>query len=202
MEMIHQATAPHPLQEFKEYVAQIREFGRADWYKYSIWIGSLVGLFISVVTFLTFGVSRGVEFPLFVWWVPIGTGIFMLALAIDDIGHRTRYKQELAKGEGYVHQMIGVTAVMSVVGLILCFEHRELMTVPSAGFILLSFFYSGVDEAMHWSRYFRMGVDRIEMWAHFMAITGHVLMIGTWWHWAQTGYPGFGETLKHLANGF
>jgi len=64
--------------------------------------------------------------------------------------------------------------------------------------IFLSLFYSALDEAMHWVRYFKKGIDRVEMWSHFVAITGHVLMIGCWWQWYSAGYPGVAETLGHL----
>src|SRR5690606_28557888 len=132
---------------------------------------------------------HGVEWPGYVWFIPLGTLFFAGALSIDDIGHRTLYKADLLKGEAYIHQMIVATAVPSVMALCLCYEHPETFKMPALGLILLSFFYSVLDEAMHWIRYMTKGIDRVEMWSHFLAILGHVLMIGCWWQWYTSGYP-------------
>ncbi len=185
-------------QEAKAYVRNVRNFNLEDWMRYSSYMTMLFGLFVGVSAFLLTGHLNGVSYPGYVWFIPGGTGLFVVSLAFDEIGHRTLYKEALKSGEGYVHQMIIVTAVTSVMALCLCFQHPGTFTYPAMGLIALSLFYSAVDEALHWQRYLARGVDRVEMWSHFFAITGHVLMILCWWHWAQEGYPGVKETLAVL----
>ncbi len=185
-------------QEAKLYVSNIRKFELEDWIRYGCWMATIFGLFFGVMFFLLTGSLNGVEYPGYVWFIPAGTGLFACALSFDDIGHRTLYKQHLKAGEGHVHQMIIATAVTSVMALCLCFQHRDTFEYPALGLIALSLFYSAVDEALHWHRYLTFGVDRVEMWSHFFAITGHVLMILCWWHWVQEGYPGVKETLAFL----
>lgn len=185
-------------QEISTYAANIRKFKRTDWLRYLLWIGSIFGLLCGTTGIAVYGALTGTVWPAYVWWIPFGTLMFCGALAIDDIGHRTLYKQQLSKGEGYVHQMIAGTAVPSVVCLCLAHQHPDIFRTPALVLILLSFFYSALDEAMHWVRYTQQGLDRVEMWSHFVAITGHALMIGVWWHWLDQGYPGLTETLERL----
>lgn len=185
--------------EISSYASNIRRFKRDDWLRYTMWIGSIFGLLCATTGITFYGAMTGTVWPPYVWWIPIGTFMFCGALALDDIGHRTLYKQQLAKGERYVHQMIAGTAVPSVVCLCLSFQHPDIFKVPALVLILLSFFYSALDEGMHWVRYYQQGLDRVEMWSHFVAITGHALMIGAWWHWLDQGYPGLGETLARLS---
>lgn len=185
-------------QEIWNYVTNIKQFGKSDWIRYVSWIGTISSLFIGVTTFLMIGWLNGVDYPGYVWFIPLGTGMFTLALSIDDIGHRTLYKADLAKGEAHIHQMIVATAVPSVMALCLCYEHPETFRMPALALIFLSFFYSMLDEAMHWFRYVTKGLDRVEMWSHFVAIFGHVLMIACWWQWYSNGYPGVKETLLFL----
>lgn len=187
-----------PWLEIKTYAGHIRRFSTADWLRYLMWIGSIASLFLGTTFFVVFGAYTGTNWPGYVWWIPIGTFFFGSALAFDDIGHRTLYKAHLAKGEGYVHQMIVATAVPSVMALCLCYQHAETFRIPALVLILLSFFYSAVDEAMHWIRYLTLGLDRVEMWSHFVAIFGHALMIASWWHWYSEGYPGVAETLRAM----
>jgi len=184
--------------EVADYVANIRRFESSDWTRYAMWIGTISSLFIGVTTFLTVGHVNGVEYPGYVWFIPLGAGMFTLALSIDDIGHRTMYKADLKKGEGHIHQMIVATAVPSVMALCLCYEHPETFKMPALGLIFLSFFYSILDEAMHWQRYMTKKFDRVEMWSHFVAILGHVIMIACWWQWYSAGYPGVEETVMHF----
>lgn len=184
--------------EIFSYVGNIRRFSSSDWRRYLAWIGTIASLLAGTTFFTVWGATHGVTFPGYVWFIPIGTALFCGALAVDDIGHRTLYKKDLGKGEGYVHQMIVATAVPSVMALCLCYEHPETFRMPALGLILLSFFYSAIDETMHWRRYLDQGIDRVEMWAHFVAIFGHVLMIGCWWQWYAAGYPGVAETLRTL----
>ena len=93
---------------------------------------------------------------------------------------------------------LSITAVTSVMALCLCYQHGATFAVAAAALTALSFFYSIIDEALHWHRYLSKGVDRVEMWAHFAAITGHVLMMAAWWHWYQEGYPGVAATVAQL----
>lgn len=184
--------------EIASYIGNIKDFGKSDWIRYVSWIGTISSLFIGVTTFIMIGWLNGVDYPGYVWFIPFGAGLFTTALAIDDIGHRTLYKIDLAKGEAHIHQMIVGTAVPSVMALCLCYEHPDTFKMPALGLIFLSFFYSMLDEAMHWVRYMAKGIDRVEMWSHFLAIMGHVLMIACWWQWYSEGYPGVAETVSFL----
>jgi hypothetical protein len=181
-----------------DYMAQIRRFTNNDWLRYVMWIGTITSLFIGTSFFVLLGHFNGVQWPGYVWFIPSGAGLFTLALAIDDIGHRTMYKEDLKKGEAHIHQMIVATAVPSVMALCLGYQHPETFRMPALGLIMLSFFYSILDEAMHWVRYMTKKHDRVEMWAHFFAILGHVIMIACWWQWFEAGYPGVAETLQFL----
>lgn len=187
-----------PWREFTAYVGNIRSFQPNDWLRYGTWMATIFSLLFGTAGFVLFGYSHGVNWPGYVWLVPIGTFLFCSALAIDDIGHRTLYKQELRRGEAYIHQMIVATAVPSVMALCLCYLHSDTFRMPAIGLIFLSFFYSALDEAMHWVRYMSKGIDRVEMWSHFVAIFGHVLMISCWWQWYSAGYQGVAETLAFL----
>lgn len=184
--------------EFAGYVANIRRFKTSDWVRYLTWMSTIFSLLLGTAGFVLFGHFHGVVFPGYVWFVPGGTALFCTALAIDDIGHRTLYKEDLKEGEGSIHQMIIATAVPSVMMLCLCYQHPDTFRMPALALIFLSLFYSVLDEAMHWIRYRAKGLDRVEMWSHFAAILGHVLMISSWWQWYSAGYPGVAETLAHL----
>lgn len=194
-----QTTLAFP-REALAYVLNIRRFEAEDWWRYAAWIGTIAALFVSVSVFLAFGFMNDVSFPGYVWFIPGGTFLFVSALALDDIGHRTLYKAELQAGEGHVHKMIVVTAVTSVMALCLCYQHGETFEVAALALIFLSLFYSAIDEALHWHRYLTKHMDRVEMWSHFVAIVGHVLMISAWWHWYRQGYPGVAETLAFLSS--
>lgn len=194
---MNQASLAFP-REALTYVGNIRRFDGGDWLRYVAWIGTIASLLIGVSAFLTLGFVNGVVYPGYVWFIPGGTFLFVSALAVDDIGHRTLYKADLRAGEGHVHKMIVVTAVSSVMALCLCYQHGETFEVAALALIFLSLFYSAVDEALHWHRYLTKHMDRVEMWSHFVAILGHVLMISAWWHWYRQGYPGVAETLAYL----
>ncbi len=184
--------------EFAGYVANIRRFAPGDWVRYLAWMGTIGFLLVGTAAFVLFGHFHGVVFPGYVWFVPGGTALFCGALAVDDIGHRTLYKDDLKSGEGSIHQMIVGTAVPSVLALCLGYQHPDTFRMPALALIFLSLFYSVLDEAMHWIRYRTKGLDRVEMWSHFAAILGHVLMISCWWQWYTQGYPGVAETLAQL----
>lgn len=186
---------------FKEtlnYLGNIRTFSAWDWLCYIAWIGTIFGLFVGVTSFLIAGRMAGVDWPGYVWPICFGTGLFTVALAVDTIGHRTVYKAELRRGEAYVHHMIILTAVTSVMSLCLAYQHPDTWRMPALGLIALSFFYSMIDEALHWRRYLNQSLDRIEMWSHFFAISGHVIMILCWWQWFTNGYPGVKETVTYI----
>lgn len=185
--------------DLRAYVSHINTFSPWDWICYLAWVGCLFSLFIGVSTFLYVGVRAGIVFPDYVWFIPFGALVFSTALALDTIGHRTIYKEDLARGEMHVHHMIIATAVPSVVALCLGHSHPETLRMPIIGLIFLSFFYSGIDEMLHWKRYLEKGVDRVETWSHFFAILGHVLLIGAWWQWYASGYQGVSETIALLS---
>lgn len=180
------------------YVGRMREFGKTDWLVYAAWIGMMIGLFGSVSYFLFVGYSHGVVFPLYVWNIPIGIFTFVGAIAFDTIGHRTVYKEELAKGESLVHHITIFAGVTSVLALVLGYSSPDFWRYPAITLIALAIFYSVVDEAMHWHRYLRLKSDRVEMWSHFFIFVGHILMSLSWWRWFDQGYPGVAETLTYF----
>jgi hypothetical protein len=185
-------------QTTRTYIGNIRDFQSMDWYGYLGWIGTLASLFVGVTMFLIWGTTHSVTFPGYVWVIPVGIGLFLVSLAIDDIGHRTLYKEQLRKGEGHVHKMIAFTAITSVIALCLCYEHGITLHTPAIVLICLSLFYSAIDEALHWQRYLSFKVDVVEMWSHFGAILGHTMMIFCWWQWYTEGYAGVAETVATL----
>lgn len=184
--------------DFMEYVGRISEFNTRDWIVYVIWNGLMVGLFVAVSAFLYIGYSNGVQYPTPVWNIPVGIFCFVVAISIDTIGHRTVYKQALAEGEALIHHMTIFSGITSVMLLCLGYEHASLIRVPAIVFIFLSIVYSFFDEALHWHRYLTKKSDRIEMWSHFFILTGHLIMIISWWNWFDNGYPGVKETLQWL----
>ena len=184
--------------DFKVYVGRIREFNSTDVIIYILWIGMIFGLFAATFSFVVLGAMNGVQWPAYVWNIPLGALIFTLAIAIDTIGHRTVYKEILQKGEALVHHITIFAGVTSVLALCLGYENPSAMYHPALVLIGLSVFYSMVDEAMHWFRYLTHKSDRVEMWSHFFILTGHMLMVFSWWHWFTEGYPGVKETLAFL----
>lgn len=184
-------------QEFVEYVGQMREFTKEDWRYYIRWVGLMLGLFVSTFGFLMFGKMNGVRFPTYVWNIPIGTAVFILAIALDTVGHRTRYKERLEKGEGFVHSITIFLGVTSVVFLCLAYAHRDFFRIPAMVLIGMSIFYSMIDEWMHWKRYMESESDRVEMWSHVFIFLGHITMSLSWWHWFEHGYPGVAATLSY-----
>lgn len=183
------------------YANQARGFATKDWLAYAAWVGLMLGLFCSITSFLAFGNAHGVDYPEYVWNVPIGAGVFVLAIAFDTIGHRTTYREELEKGEALVHQITIFAGVASVVSLCLAYSHPALMRIPALTFTVLSFVYSLIDEALHWRRYLSQKSDRVESWSHFFIFVGHLTMMLGWWVWFEAGYPGVAETLQHLPFG-
>lgn len=180
------------------YASRVRQFRTEDWIAYIAWVGLMLGLLIATTGFVAIGHLHGVEFPSYVWNVPIGTFIFVTAIAFDTIGHRTIYKDELKKGEALVHHITIFAGISSCILLCLAFHWPVFLRIPSLVMIALSIFYSVIDEGLHWHRYLRGYSDRVEMWSHFFIFAGHTLMILSWWQWFSEGYPGVKETLKWL----
>lgn len=178
------------------YARRMALFGREDWKVYFAWIGMMLGLLFSVCGFVAVGYLNGVQYPAYVWNIPIGTFVFIVAIAFDTIGHRTVYKAELAKGEALVHHITIFAGVTSCVLLCLAYTHRDFFRIPAYCFTALTIFYSVIDEAMHWRRYFSLHSDRVEMWSHFFIFVGHTIMMLAWCYWFEMGYPGVAETLK------
>lgn len=178
------------------YVSRVREFKPIDWLSYVAWVGLMCGLLFCTLGFMYFGYVNGVNFPSYVWNVPIGTFIFVGAIAFDTIGHRTIYKEELQKGEALVHHITIFAGITSCILLCLAYTYPDFLRIPSLVMIVLSIFYSVIDEALHWRRYLNGYSDRVEMWSHFFIFVGHLLMILSWWQWFENGYPGVPETLQ------
>lgn len=186
------------LEDTVYYANRIRLFSRVDWRVYFAWVGLMLGLLGSVSGFLLFGWINGVQYPVYVWNVPIGIFIFVGAIAFDTIGHRTVYKQALKNGEDLVHHITIFAGITSVFLLCLAYSHREFLRIPALVMTVLSVFYSVIDEAMHWYRYTSGKSDRIEMWSHFFIFVGHLIMVISWWQWFDLGYIGVAETLNLL----
>ncbi len=180
------------------YLCRINTFERTDWNVYFAWVGLMLGLLIAVSGFVLSGYLRGVHYPDYVWNVPVGTFIFIIAIAFDTIGHRTVYKEALKSGESLIHHITIAAGISSCMLLCLAYYHRSFFTIPALCLVALSIFYSVIDEAMHWFRYYSGKSDRIEMWSHFFIFVGHTIMIVSWSYWLLQGYPGVAETLRLL----
>lgn len=186
------------------YASRVREFSFADWLVYIAWVGMMYGLFFAVGGFLWIGYHAGVEYPAYVWNIPIGIFIFSTAIAFDTIGHRTVYKAELAKAEALVHHITIFAGIASVLLLCLAYTWPGFLRIPALVFVALSIFYSAIDEGLHWHRYMTRNSDRVEMWSHFFIFVGHMIMIFAWWVWFDNGYLGVESTVaaKKLLFGF
>lgn len=191
---------PNFFQETVIYVSRVREFNFQDWIAYIAWVGLMLGLLFANSGFVLFGFLNGVNFPNYVWNLPIGTVIFVASIAFDTIGHRTIYKDELKKGEALVHHITIFAGISSCILLCLAYSFPVVLRLPSLVMITLSIFYSVIDEALHWRRYLNGSSDRVEMWSHFGIFAGHLLMILCWWQWFEEGYPGVKETLILMRN--
>jgi hypothetical protein len=185
------------LSELGVYVGRVREFRRVDWIVYVAWVGLMFGLVLATSGFLIAGRRAGVTFPAVAWWVPVGSFVFALSIAIDTVGHRTIYKQEIQLAEGLVH---GITIFCGITScVLLCAAYSQPAAwIPALVLTLLSFIYSLVDEAFHWRRYVRQHSDRVEMWSHVGILLGHGTMMLAWWAWYFGGYGGVAETVAAL----
>ena len=186
------------LEDTLTYSRRIYEFQKEDWLYYVRWVGLMLGLFVSVTGFVLTGWLHGVEFPIYVWNVPIGTFIFIGAIAFDTIGHQTVYKEALKSGERLVHLITIFAGISSCIALCLGYRWPGFFRIPALTLIALSIFYSIIDEWMHWQRYMSGKSDRIEMWSHFFIFLGHLIMILAWWTWFDSGYPGVEKTLEYI----
>ncbi len=180
------------------YANRIKSFERDDWLYYVRWVGMMLGLLFCTAGFVITGWVHEVHYPAYVWNVPIGTFIFIGAIAFDTIGHQTAYKEALKSGERLVHLITIFAGVASCISLCLAYHAPVFFRIPSLVLIILSIFYSVIDEWMHWKRYMEGNSDRIEMWSHFFIFLGHLIMILSWWTWFEAGYPGVKETLAYI----
>jgi hypothetical protein len=186
------------LTEIRIYVGRMRDFERNDWLVYVSWIGLMVGLVLASGGFLVIGHLYGVTFTPEAWLVPLGSALFTLSIAIDTIGHRTIYKQEISGAEGLVHGITIFCGITSCVLLTAAYHHPRGLWIPALVLTVLAFVYSLVDEAFHWRRYVKKSSDRVEMWSHLGILTGHAVMMLGWWIWFFQGYPGVTETLRRV----
>ena len=66
------------LSETLDYIRNYRRFDRYDWLCYVSWIGLMMGLFVAVGGFLAVGYFNGVNFPSYLWNLPVGVFILLL----------------------------------------------------------------------------------------------------------------------------
>ncbi len=182
-------------EDVRTYVGRMAQFTRIDWQVYFLWSGLMFGLLCAVTGFIVFGWWNGVVFPGYVWNVPLGTFIFLVAISVDTIGHRTVYSEALRSGEDLVHHITIAAGISSVLLLCLAYHWPSFFMIPAYSMTLLSVFYSVIDEAMHWGRYMKGNSDRVEMWSHFFIFVGHSIQMFAWVYWFNQGYPGVKETL-------
>ncbi|HYO95372.1 MAG TPA: hypothetical protein VER33_12710 [Polyangiaceae bacterium] len=192
------ARRPSFLQELRVYVGRVRQFDTNDWIVYLLWVGLMLGLFFATAGFLLVGHLNGVRYPSEAWLLPVGAGIFAVSIAVDTVGHRTIYKEEISKAEGLVHHITIFAGIASCVLLCLAYSYPRGVWVLALVMTALSFLYSLIDEAFHWRRYVRAVSDRVEMWSHVGILTGHSILMLAWWWWFFDGYAGVAQTLPHL----
>lgn len=184
--------------EAATYVLRVREFRRTDWKVYVGWVGLMTGLVLATGGFLVFGHLHGVRYPAEAWLVPAGAALFAASIAVDTIGHRTVYKDAIARGEALVHAITIFCGIGSCILLCVAYSHREAAWIPAMVLTVLSIFYSVVDEGFHWHRYANGGSDRVEMASHVGIFIGHLTMMIGWWVWFEQGYPGVEATVTLL----
>lgn len=185
--------------EFWTYVGRVREFDRHDWMVYVAWVGLMLGLVFATGAFVTIGHFAGAPLPTEAYLVPVGAAIFTLSIAIDTIGHRTIYKEEIKLAEGLVHGITIFCGIGSCILLCVAYDARSAFWIPAMVLTVLSFVYSLIDEAFHWRRYVSQNSDRVEMWSHVGIFVGHSVMMVAWWTWFFRDYAGVAETLRALS---
>lgn len=184
--------------ELRTYVGRVRLFDRRDWMAYTAWVGLMLGLTAVTLVFVLVGRLYGAPIPDTAWLLPAGAATFTIAIAVDTVGHRTIYREAIARAEGFVHRITIFFGIGSCILLCAAFRHR-VWFIPATVFAALSFVYSLVDEAFHWHRYWTKKSDVVEMWSHVFILVGHGTMMGGWWLWCLNGYPGVSETLSRWA---
>jgi hypothetical protein len=182
----------------RTYVGRIWQFEPIDWLVYLSWVGLVASLCAASAAFLIVGGGAGAAFPAEAYLVPVGAGIFTVAIAIDTVGHRTIYKEVLRGGEALVHQITIVAGIGSCVFLCLAYPHRSGFAVPAMVLTVMCLLYSLVDEFLHWRRYLTQKSDVVEMWSHVFILLGHGTMMLGWWLWYAQGYGGVSATLTAL----
>jgi len=190
---------PERSSELWIYLARIREFERRDWIVYLGWVGLMAGLVCATGGFVAVGRAGGVLLPAEAYFVPLGALVFTLSIAVDTIGHRTVYKQEIQRAEGLVHGITIFCGITSCVLLTAAYDAAAALWIPAMVMTALSFLYSLIDEAFHWRRYVSQNSDRVEMWSHVGIFVGHSIMMLAWWTWYFEGYQGVSETLLVLS---
>ena len=76
----------NPAIEFVRYVRNIRNFQLEDWVRYTLWIGTISSLLVGVTGFILLGYFNGVVWPGYVWFILLGTAMFVGALKPAVIG--------------------------------------------------------------------------------------------------------------------
>jgi len=185
--------------EFLTYVGRMREFSRADWIVYVAWVGLMVGLVAATGGFVAVGHFGGVALPSAAYLVPFGALVFTIAIAVDTIGHRTVYKEEIRAAEGLVHGITILCGIGSCVLLTAAYDSPGPFAIPALVLTVLSFLYSLIDEVFHWRRYVSARSDRVEMWSHVGIFFGHLTMMLAWWSWYRDGYRGVPQVLTLLS---
>jgi hypothetical protein len=180
---------------FLVYIGRVREFSRTDWIVYVSWVGLMFGLVAATGGFVAAGSAAGASLSRAAYLVPLGALIFTLSIAIDTIGHRTVYREEIKAAEGLVHGITILCGIGSCVLLTAAYHERVLFGIPAMVLTVLSFFYSVVDEVFHWRRYVSSKSDPVEMWSHVGIFVGHLTMMVAWWAWFFDRYRGVAETL-------
>jgi hypothetical protein len=184
--------------ELAIYLSRVREFDRTDWTVYVSWVGLMCGLVAATGGLVGVGHRAGAPLPDAAYFVPLGALVFTLSIAVDTIGHRTVYKQEIARAEGLVHGITILCGIGSCVLLTAAYGSGRSLWIPAMVLTVLSLVYSLIDEAFHWRRYVSSRSDRIEMWSHVGIFVGHSVMMLGWWVWFFDGYRGVAETLRAL----
>jgi hypothetical protein len=182
----------------RTYVGRISQFQPIDWLVYLSWVGLVASLCVVSAAFLIAGHAVAAAFPAEAYLVPVGAGVFTIAIAVDTVGHRTIYKEVLRGGEALVHQITIVAGIGSCVFLCLAYPHRSGFAVPGMVLTVVCLLYSLVDEFLHWRRYLTQKSDVVEMWSHVFILLGHGTMMLGWWLWYAQGYPGVATTLTAL----
>jgi len=197
-DMAFERAQPRRLGELRTYVGRMRQFEREDWLVYCAWIGLMSGLVLSTGAFVLLGHLARAPLPGEAYLLPLGALVFTLSIAVDTIGHRTIYKQEIKRAEGLVHGITIFCGIGSCILLCAAYGSRSVLWVPAMVLTVLSFVYSLIDEAFHWRRYVSQVSDRVEMWSHVGIFVGHSVMMVAWWSWFFQDYVGVAETLHML----